>query len=227
LCRQYVSVGAALSKSRPQTVRPYAQNEAPLPEDSAFTGFWGRQRPGNPLLRLEKRPRPGLRSPPSLLLDISGLCLYCLGMAFEWYHWAILGISLVASELLVPAFVLVWFGLGGLAVALLLALFPATGFIAQLLVWMVCSVALVLLWFKVFKPHQHKITSGRSSAEAVGEVGLLVNDIAPFGKAKVRFQTPLLGADVWECVSDEKIAAGNRVKVVSVEGSLLKITKNS
>ncbi len=148
-------------------------------------------------------------------------------MIFEWYHWAILGVVLVIAELAVPAFVLVWFGLGGLVVALLLALWPAAGFTAQLLIWTVSSVALVLLWFKVFKPHQHKITSGRSSAEAVGEVGLLINDIAPFGKAKVRFQTPLLGADVWECVADEKIQAGSRVKVVSVEGSLLKITQNT
>jgi len=148
-------------------------------------------------------------------------------MVLEWFHWAILGVALVVAELLVPAFVLVWFGLGGLVVALLLVLLPAASFIAQLLVWIVASVSLVLLWFKVFKPHQHKITSGRSSAEAVGEVGLLVSDIEPFGKARVRFQTPLLGSDVWECVADEKIAAGSRVKVVSVEGSLLKITKNS
>jgi membrane protein implicated in regulation of membrane protease activity len=146
-------------------------------------------------------------------------------MLFEWYHWAILGIALIATELLVPAFVLVWFGLGGLAVAAILALVPETGFVTQLLIWLVASIALVFLWFRVFKPHQHKITSGRSSAEAVGEVGLLVSDIEPFGKAKVRFQTPLLGSDVWECVSDEKIAAGSRVKVVSVEGSLLKIAK--
>ncbi len=148
-------------------------------------------------------------------------------MDLEWFHWAILGVALVVAELLVPAFVLVWFGLGGLFVALLLVLFPTASFITQLLVWIVASVSLVLLWFKVFKPHQHKITSGRSSAEAVGEVGLLVSAIEPFGKAKVRFQTPLLGSDVWDCVSDEKIAAGSRVKVLSVDGSLLKITKNA
>ncbi|MDR3424380.1 MAG: NfeD family protein [Alphaproteobacteria bacterium] len=146
-------------------------------------------------------------------------------MILQWHHWAILGVALVLTELLVPAFVLVWFGLGALAVALLAALFPNMGFNAQVLVWIAASVALVLLWFKVFKPRQHKTTSGRSSAEAVGEVGILVSDIEPFGKAKARFQTPLLGSDVWECVADEKITAGSRVKVVSVEGSLLKITR--
>ncbi len=150
-------------------------------------------------------------------------------MILQWHHWAILGVVLVSAELIVPAFVLVWFGLGALVVAGLVAAFPDVGLITQLLVWIVASVALVLLWFKVFKPHQHKILSGRSSAEAIGEVGLLVGNVAPFQKSKVRFQTPLIGSDVWECVADQEIKAGTRVKVVSVEGSLLRVTteKNS
>ncbi len=147
-------------------------------------------------------------------------------MPFEWYHWAILGIVLTATELVVPAFVLVWFGLGALIVAGMAAMGPDIGLIPQLLVWLTASIILVFLWFKVFKPGRHKIKAGRASAEAVGEIGLLVSNIEPFGKAKVRFQTPLLGSDVWECVSgDEKIQAGARVKVASVEGNLLKITK--
>lgn len=142
-----------------------------------------------------------------------------------WHQWAILGLALIISELLIPAFVLVWFGLGALAVAVLAALAPEASFTVELLVWIAASTSLVLLWFKVFKPHHHKISSGRSSAEAVGEVGLLISDIEPFGKAKARFQTPLLGSDVWECVSDEKIPANSRIRVVSVEGSILKIAK--
>jgi membrane protein implicated in regulation of membrane protease activity len=97
--------------------------------------------------------------------------------------------------------------------------------IEALLVWIGASVGLVFAWFKLFKPHQHKSLSGRSSAEAVGEIGLLINAVEPFQKGSVRFQQPLIGSDVWECIADESIAAGTRVKVVSVEGSFLKITK--
>ncbi len=146
-------------------------------------------------------------------------------MTLEWHHWAILGVVLVVSELAVPAFVLVWFGLGALLVALALAVFPHLGLIPELLIWTVASCGLVLLWFKVFKPHQHKILVGRASAQAIGEVGLLVNDVDTFQKGQVRFQTPLIGADVWECVADEPIKAGSRVKVTSVEGSLLRIAR--
>ena len=142
-------------------------------------------------------------------------------MILQWHHWAIIGVALVLSELLIPAFVLVWFGLGALVVAVLVALLPMT-FIAQLLIWIVASVALVFLWFKVFKPQTQILD--KSLAQAIGEVGLLISDIEPFTKAKVRFQTPLIGSDVWECVAEEKIKAGSRVRVVSVEGHFLKIT---
>ncbi|MFY9288313.1 MAG: NfeD family protein [Alphaproteobacteria bacterium] len=147
-------------------------------------------------------------------------------MVFEWWHWAILGVVLVIAELVVPAFVLVWFGLGAILVALALALFPEMSLIGQLLIWIAASVALVYLWFKVFKPNQHKILFGRSSAEAVGEKGLLVSDVEPYQKGQVRFQKPLIGSDVWDCIADEPIKAGSRVKVVSIEGNILKITKS-
>ncbi len=35
-------------------------------------------------------------------------------MEMEWWQWAVAGIVLVLAELAVPAFVLIWFGLGAL-----------------------------------------------------------------------------------------------------------------
>jgi hypothetical protein len=41
----------------------------------------------------------------------------------------------------------------------------------------------------------------------------------------VRFQKPLVGSEVWECISDETIKSGERVKVLGIEGSFLKVGK--
>jgi membrane protein implicated in regulation of membrane protease activity len=144
----------------------------------------------------------------------------------EWWHWAITGIVLILAELAVPAFVLVWFGLGALLVALVVAL-AAIGFTAQLSVWLVASLMLIVLWFKVFRPERHKTRIGMSEPQMIGEVGLLTHDVAPFGRGEVRFQKPLLGTDTWPCIADEEIRAGERVRVISVEGSLLKIGRVS
>ena len=147
-------------------------------------------------------------------------------MQLEWWHWAVTGIVLILAELAVPAFVLVWFGLGALVVALLVAL-TTVGVTAQLAAWLVVSVLLVFLWFRVFRPESHKTHIGMSEPAMLGEVGLLARDVAPFEKGEVRFQRPLLGTDTWPCIADEEIAAGTRVKVVAVEGSLLKVGRTS
>lgn len=143
-------------------------------------------------------------------------------MELAWWHWAVGGIVLIVAELVVPSFVLIWFGVGALAVALMVALF-ATGLTAQLTVWLVVSLALVAAWFKVFRPGTHKTKVGMADAGVIGEIGMLVRDVAPFEKGQVRFQKPILGADVWECIADEAIRSGERVRVLDVEGSYLKI----
>jgi len=142
-------------------------------------------------------------------------------MELAWWHWAVGGLTLIVAELVVPSFVLIWFGVGALAVALLLAL-TTIGLTAQLAIWLVISLALVAAWFKVFKPNMHKTKVGMADAGVVGEIGVLVRDVAPFAKGQVRFQKPLLGDDVWDCIADEAIRNGERVRVLEVEGSFLK-----
>jgi len=143
----------------------------------------------------------------------------------EWWHWAIAGIALILAELAVPAFVLVWFGLGALVVALIALVVPDLDLTTHLALWLVSSLALTVLWFKVFRPGQHKTRIGMADADVTGEIGLLARDVAPFDKGEVRFQKPILGSEVWPCMADETIRAGERVRVLAVEGSLLKVGK--
>ena len=146
-------------------------------------------------------------------------------MQLDWWQWAVAGIALILAELAVPAFVLVWFGLGGLIVSLIILVLPQIEVTAQLSIWLVVSVALVVFWFKLFKPNFHKTRIGMSDANVIGEIGLLTHEVAPFLKGEVRFQKPMVGSDVWQCMADEVIPVGARVKVLAVEGSLLKVGK--
>lgn len=140
-----------------------------------------------------------------------------------WWLWAIGGIALILAELAVPAFVLIWFGLGALVVALVELVGPGFSLTTQFATWLVVSLALVFLWFKIFKPGFFKTRVGLSDTAAIGEVGILTKEVAPFQKGEVRFQKPTLGSDVWACISDEPLSGGTRVRVLSVEGSLLKV----
>jgi membrane protein implicated in regulation of membrane protease activity len=146
-------------------------------------------------------------------------------MQVEWWHWAVAGVALILAELAVPAFVLVWFGLGGLIVALCLALWQDMGWTVQLGLWLVASIGLTTAWFRFFKPGLLKTEIGASDTAVLGEIGLLTHDVAPFSRGEVRFQKPILGGEVWPCLADESIVAGSRVKLIAVEGSLLKVAK--
>lgn len=146
-------------------------------------------------------------------------------MNIEWWHWAVAGIVLILAELAVPSFFLIWFGIAGLAMAGVLLVTPDLSFTAQLALWTALSLVMVALWFRVFKPGFHKTRIGTADGEVVGEVGLLVGAVAPFKRGKVRFQRPVLGSDEWVCLAETAIAAGERVRVVAVEGSFLKVVK--
>lgn len=148
-------------------------------------------------------------------------------MDILWWHWLVAGLALIVAELAVPGMVLVWFGVGAIGTGLLLAAAPALSLTAQLAAWTVLSCALVVLWFRVFRTDQHKTHVGMAAGETIGEIGLLVSAVEPFGRGQVRFQKPLLGSEVWACIADEALQAGERVKVLSVEGSLLKVGRNN
>ena len=141
---------------------------------------------------------------------------------FEWWHWMVLGLCLSMAELLVPAFFIVWFGIGALGVGVVLLFAPDLSVATQLLLWAALSTVLVAVWFRHFRPRT--MTSvGTSAASVAGEVGVLVTDITPEIRGQVRFQKPILGSDVWECYAESSIKAGARVRIAAVEGNFIKV----
>lgn len=143
----------------------------------------------------------------------------------EWWSWVVGGIVLILAELAITSFFVIWFGLGAVLVGLLMLAIPELSMTAQLATWTVASLALVILWFRVFKPSRHKTRIGMADGEVIGEIGLLVSAVAPFERGKVRFQRPVLGSEEWVCLADSPMAAGDRVKVIAIEGSFLKVGK--
>lgn len=146
-------------------------------------------------------------------------------MQLEWWHWIVGGILLILAELVIPSFFIVWFGLGALLVGLVLLALPELSLTAQVALWTLASLVLVVLWFRVFKQSLHRTRVGMADGEVIGEIGLLVHAVAPFERGKVRFQRPVLGSEEWVCLADTAIAAGERVRVTAIEGSFVKVGK--
>ena len=149
-------------------------------------------------------------------------------MELAWWQWMVLGLGLGLLELVVPSFFIIWFGLGALLVGLAMVIVPGMSFSSQIVLWTIASVLMTVLWFWVFRRDDGKTRSGQAN-EALGEIGVLVRAVEPLGiesaRGEVRFQKPVMGSDVWPCLADEAIAAGERVKVLAVDGQILKVGK--
>jgi len=146
-------------------------------------------------------------------------------MGLLWWHWVVLGVVLTLLELAVPAFFLVWFGVGAIAVGLAVVALPSLPFAWQGIIWIAVSVAFIWLWFKLFKPGLHKTGVGMSKGQLIGEIGIVIRDIRPYERGQIRLQKPVLGDEVWESIADAEIKAGERVKVLGIEGNMLKVDR--
>ena len=150
-------------------------------------------------------------------------------MELAWWHWMVLGLALGLVELAIPSFFIIWFGLGALLVGVAMLGVPGMAFSTQILLWTAASIAMTVLWFRVFRKEEGKTRSGQAN-EALGEIGVLVRAVEPLGvesaRGEVRFQKPVMGSDVWPCLADEVIAAGERVRVLAVDGQILKVGKS-
>jgi membrane protein implicated in regulation of membrane protease activity len=146
-------------------------------------------------------------------------------MELVWWHWMVFGLALGLTELAVPSFFLIWFALGALLVGAALLVAPELSLAAQILLWTLASAAMTVLWFKVLRDKSNLMRSGQAD-DVLGEIGVLVRAVQPFEKGEVRFQKPVMGSEVWPCLADEAIAAGERVRVLAVDGQLLKVGKS-
>jgi len=143
-----------------------------------------------------------------------------------YWHWIILGIVLVISEVFLFSFFILWFGAGAIIVGLILLLFPEYSLVAQILTWSLVSSALAWSWFKYLKPLSIDKTKAGLSSEAIqGEIGQVLSPPNDERRGVLRFPAPILGADEWLFISEDSLEIGDRVQVSSVSGNSLIVNK--
>lgn len=139
-----------------------------------------------------------------------------------YWHWIILGLLLITLELLAPAFVMLWLGLAALIIGLLILLLPAIGFSAQLVLWAILSLTLILLWHKYISPKiANRTLAGLSKEAIVGQVGLVLSYSESQGRGRLRFPAPIVGNDEWEFIYSGSLDNGDKVQVSSISGNSL------
>lgn len=144
-----------------------------------------------------------------------------LNAHIAYWHWMVLGLLLVASEIFVPSFVLLWFGASAVAVGLIIAVVDLH-FAVQLAIWAVLSCLDLFIWFKYVHPKmKNKSLAGMAREQIVAQEGMVISKGAKFGHGVMRFSVPMLGSEEWSFICNDPIEVGDKVRVEELSGNKL------
>ncbi|HNY92368.1 MAG TPA: NfeD family protein [bacterium] len=136
--------------------------------------------------------------------------------------WFFIGFFLILTELVMPGFIVIFFGVGAWATCLLLELGLIHSFNAQLVVFLIASGASLLLFRKQGKTLFDGKKSGKlgpfeSLDDYVGKRAVVVEAIKPGDpNGRVEFNGML-----WSAESAETIPAGTPVEIIKRENLTL------
>lgn len=149
-------------------------------------------------------------------------------MAEPMWVWGILGIVLLAAEMMIAGTLYtLWFSISALCVALLLWVFPDTSYAVQFSVFAVLSLGTLAIWRRYYKRTDVDYRIGQSHGEEIGRVGVVTEATGPAQTGAIRFTQGLMGSKEWAAVSDSPIESGSHAQVTAVEGNTLRITKTN
>jgi membrane protein implicated in regulation of membrane protease activity len=136
-----------------------------------------------------------------------------------FWHWLSFALILIILDVAIGAnFLFIWCGASAALVGLIMLVFPLT-WEYQLLVFGLGVMASLILWRKIRKSMpKDNITLNQRSFQYVGRVFTLEEAIVN-GRGKVRVDDT-----VWIVAGDD-MPVGEKVKVVAVDGVILKVTK--
>ncbi|MEO5830429.1 MAG: NfeD family protein [Rhodanobacter sp.] len=137
------------------------------------------------------------------------------------YLWWILALLLIASELLLPGYFLLWIGLAAAAMGAVLLVDPALGVLAQATLFGLLAFASCFGYARWLRPRLERRAPGgerlnRRAEQLIGQRYQLIEPIINGrGKAGV-------GDGQW-LVSGPDLPLGATVEVVAVDGSTLRV----
>ncbi len=138
------------------------------------------------------------------------------------FIWGLVGLLLIASEMLIPGFTIFFFGLGAWVVAIAVLLIPllAESFALQLVIWTGASVLTFGLLRRRFKKLFRGTLLNRKTPEGIGENAVVLEAISPEQPGRVRYR-----GTSWKAVSlTESFRAGDRVSIIDEDGITLTVT---
>jgi hypothetical protein len=136
------------------------------------------------------------------------------------YGWWLLALILVAVEMVVPGFFMLWIGIAAAALGLILLVLPDMSFLAQAAWFTLLSLISCYCYWRFVRhiadrPSDQPLLNRRAE-QYIGRRYVLATPIIN-GQGKAR-----VGDSLW-LVEGPELAAGAAVEVIAVDGTTLKV----
>ncbi|MCB5185451.1 NfeD family protein [Methylobacillus gramineus] len=143
------------------------------------------------------------------------------------WAWGILGLILIALEMLSGTLYILWFGIAALCLSLLAYIFPAIDIAWQLLIFTVLALGSLILWRQFYKKETTDSNIGQSRGDEIGRIGTITQAVSSKQNGRIEFAQGVLGSRDWVAIANEEIEAGADAIVVAVEGNRLRVTSKT
>lgn len=139
---------------------------------------------------------------------------------FLYWHWIVIGLVLIVLEMLLPGFVLLWFGAGAIMVGGLLFVFPDMSWQWQFFIFSILSASSLFGWRYWKKDNvEDNPESGVLNQRGKALIGRETVLIEPIVNGVGRIQVD----DTFWRVNGEDAENGQLVRIIDVNGATLKI----
>jgi len=137
------------------------------------------------------------------------------------YLWWILALLLIAGEVLLPGYFMLWIGLAAAAMGVVLWAVPTLGLLTQAVLFALLAFAFCIGYARWLRPRLERSSPGderlnRRGEQMIGQRYVLVEPIVN-GRGKAR-----VGDGQW-LVSGPDLPLGSTVEVLAAEGTTLQV----
>jgi membrane protein implicated in regulation of membrane protease activity len=136
------------------------------------------------------------------------------------YGWWLLALVLVAAEMIVPGYFLLWIGIAAALMGIATLLLPGLSVLAQAIVFGLLAILACTLYWRFIRPLAEQRNDqpllNRRGQRLVGQRFTLVEPMVD-GRGRV----PV--GDGWWLAEGPDLPAGSEIEVVAVDGTTLKV----
>jgi len=141
--------------------------------------------------------------------------------------WGILGLMLVAMEMMNETFYILWFGIAALIVSVCLYFFPELHAGWQFLIFAIFSLGSLAIW-KIYyrKAPDLDLKVGQSQGDEVGRIGTIVEAVNRKQNGRIQFAQGVMGSKEWTAISEEELEIGSEAEITAVVGNAMTVKRH-